>query len=278
MGNKGIMAMTAKKTPPRALVPALIGLLLVLVAAISFMIGRATAPAGTTSAAVGADGGAVAGSAENPADPQAQAAKPQQQPDRAEPISDPKTLELAKQLPRRVEGDPLALGPVDAPVLMTMWADYACPQCTDFELTKFDTIRKYADEGKIRIEWRDFAIFVNPYKSDLAARGGRAAANQGKFWEYVRAAYQTAGHGNHPTYTDQLVLDIAKTAGVPDLDKFQADYADPATAKAVQDDTDYAQSIGLGGTPAFLIGDAFVGGNYPLQYFLNTIEDRLAAA
>ncbi|OKL50687.1 hypothetical protein BM477_01180 [Boudabousia marimammalium] len=253
------------------LLPILVAVVMVLLAVIAFMVGRnygsttqpatPSTPANTTTDAATAEQTAEA---------------PAPRPDMAQPITDKTTLDLIKTLPKREEGDPLTLGPVDAPVVMIIWEDYACPMCTKFKTDSFDTVRKYADEGKIRIEWRDMAIFAQNYHSDLAAIGGRAAANQGKFWEFNTAAFASAGAGNHPTYDEASVLEIAKQAGVPDLEKFKKDFADPELAKKVNDDTAFAQSIGIGGTPFFIIGDAAVSGAYPTEYFVNTIEDRIA--
>ncbi|OKL46659.1 hypothetical protein BSR29_07535 [Boudabousia liubingyangii] len=260
---------------PRWLMPTLVGVLLILVAAISFFVGRATAP---TTAAPAPAPATTAPAGQATAEEQPPAEEENTPPQKAAPIEDAKTRELAMSLPRRQEGDPLALGPVDAPVVFSMWEDFACPMCTRFELDSFDQIRKYAEEGKIRIEWNDLSIFASNYHSDLGARGARAAARQGKFWEFVRAAYHSAGEGNHPTYDDGIVMNIAKEAGVPDLEKFKTDYNDPKIAEAVKADSDKAMQMGITGTPAFIVNDAFISGAYPTPYFINTIEDRLKAA
>ncbi|MBV7363171.1 DsbA family protein [Actinomycetaceae bacterium TAE3-ERU4] len=265
MSNEPISSVV-KPRPPRALVPALVGLVLVLVAAISFMIGRATAPTSSV-ATVPSNESNQAASAPKAQAPQKEFAKP---------IQDAATRKKALEIPRRKEGDPLALGPVDAPVVMTMWEDFTCPMCTRFELSSFPEIKKLAEAGKIRIEWRDNTIFAQSHRSDLAAIGARAAGRQGKFWDYVRVAYETAGEGNHPSYDDNLVLRIAKQAGVADIEKFQKDFKDPKLAEEVKADTFETQQLGISGTPAFLINDSFISGAYPTDYFLNTINDRLA--
>ncbi|AOZ73364.1 hypothetical protein BK816_08845 [Boudabousia tangfeifanii] len=260
---------TATGGNPKWLVPLLVALVLVLVAVVSFMMGKSVGARSATNAPATVEASAPAQDGKS--------ADQAQQPTKAEPITDPKTLEFVKGLPRREANDPRALGPVDAPVVMTMWEDFACPMCTRFELTSFPEIKKLAEEGKIRIEWRDLSIFTQPHHSDLAAIGSRAAAKQGKFWDFVRTAYEEAGHG-HPDYTDDLVKQIAQKAGVPDMAQFEKDYKDPTLKQAVDAETQEAQRIGIGGTPAFVVGDAFIGGAYPTDFFLNTINDRLAAA
>ena len=253
----------------RVLVPLLVALVVVLLAVIAFLLGRGTAP-GTAAPATPAT------TAEQATTNQDQNTQPQQQaPTQAEPITDPRTLELVKSLPRRQADDPMALGPVDAPVVITLWEDFSCPMCTKFELESFDTIRTYADEGKVRIEWRDLAIFAGQHHSDLAAVGARAAAKQGKFWEFVRAAYHA--DDDHPDYDEATVTKLAQDAGVPNMEQFAQDFKDPALLQAVQEDTQHAQSIGIGGTPAILVGDAFISGAYPTEFFVNTINDRIAA-
>src|SRR5699024_1196470 len=80
-------------------------------------------------------------------------------------------------LARRDEGDPLAMGAVDAPVVMVEFADYRCPFCAKFSRdVEPELIEQYVDTGKLRIEWRDMPIYGED--SARAARAARAAAEQ----------------------------------------------------------------------------------------------------
>ena len=44
------------------------------------------------------------------------------------------------------------------------------------------------------------------------------------FWEFVEAAFDSAGAGNHPSYDADTVTKIAEEVGIPDLAKFKTDY------------------------------------------------------
>ncbi|MDN5759410.1 MAG: DsbA family protein, partial [Tomitella sp.] len=63
-------------------------------------------------------------------------------------------------LATRIEGDPLALGSVDAPVVLVEFADYRCSFCAKFSRDIApDLIDEYVDSGQLRIEWRDMPIY-----------------------------------------------------------------------------------------------------------------------
>ncbi|AWE41448.1 MULTISPECIES: thioredoxin domain-containing protein [unclassified Actinobaculum] len=171
------------------------------------------------------------------------------------------------------EGDTgLVRGPADAPVTVHVFGDFSCPLCTRLHTESMDKLEEMADEGKIRLEWHNFVIFGD-YGSDKAARGTIAAAKQDKLWEFIAAAYDSAGDGNHPTYTDESVEEIAKQAGIPDMDQFRNDYASDETQQAVTSQTDYARNtLGLTGTPNLIVRGSFINGAYPTDIILNTIE------
>src|SRR5699024_10957449 len=63
-------------------------------------------------------------------------------------------------LARRDEGDPMAMGDVDAPIVLVNYSDWRCPFCAkcarDMEPT---LVSDYVETGKLRIEWRDMPIF-----------------------------------------------------------------------------------------------------------------------
>jgi protein-disulfide isomerase len=178
-------------------------------------------------------------------------------------------------LARRIPGDPLALGKVDAPVVMVMFSDFRCPFCAQFSReTEPQLVSRYVDNGTLRIEWRDFAIF-GP-ESTRAAEAGRAAAAQGLFWEYNRAIYADSPERAHADLSDEKLFAYARQVGVPDMARFERDMNSPATAKAVAADVAEATSLGVPSTPAFVIDGNPILGAQPPAVFTGAI-DRAAA-
>lgn len=188
------------------------------------------------------------------------------------------TMEDIANIHRRDEADPFALGAVDAPVVMTMFSDFECPFCARYAVdTQPNLIADYVDSGLLRIEWNDSAA-SGP--AAQAAQAGRAAAAQGKFWEFQKAVFDAAvakGNG-HPEFTVDELVDAARTAGVEDIGLFREQLEDGTWEKAVQDSTAYAHSIGVQGTPQFVIGTTPVSGALPEQVFRDNIELELMKA
>ncbi|MDO5033886.1 MAG: thioredoxin domain-containing protein [Actinomycetaceae bacterium] len=259
----------AVQNSPSAAKKTLIAIAIILAMAISFFLGRSTAP----TAAPAEDPSAPAGES------QTQQAAPQQPgPEFAPSLEDPQLLEVVRAEPKRDENDTRALGDPNAPVVMVAFEDFSCPMCTVFFENVYPELQGFVTAGELRIEFRDLSIFPN-YGSDKAARGARAAANQGKFWEFTETAYSEAGAGNHPTYDDARVLEIAEKISVADMAKFEADYNSEEIANAVQDETHYAlATLGITGTPFFIINDTVISGARPADYFIKTIENQLELA
>ena len=176
-------------------------------------------------------------------------------------LSEP-TQEAAKQVianaARRQSNDPRALGRPDAKVTMVLFSDFACPYCTQFAKQVQPQLQDLIDNGTLRIEWHDLAQ-ISP-TSPLAAQAGLAAAAQGKFWEFERAAYASAKDGDHPTYTEESLVALAKQVGVPDLAKFKTDMNSQANVDAVKKSRQDAYNVGITGTPFAFIGDAVMPG------------------
>ncbi|WP_019971703.1 thioredoxin domain-containing protein [Mycobacterium sp. 141] len=181
---------------------------------------------------------------------------------------------LSAAIERRQPGDPLALGDPRAPVAMVIFSDYRCPFCAKFSRdTEPVLIERFVNDGKLRIEWRDFPIFGE--QSRLAALAGRAAADQGKFWEFNRAVYAAAPERSKPDLTEQALIGFARQAGVPDIDRFTSGMHSGAFDAAV--DADFAQgnSIGIPSTPAFLIAGRPMLGAQPTADFVQAIDNAL---
>ncbi|MFF1919100.1 DsbA family protein [Streptomyces sp. NPDC058221] len=176
--------------------------------------------------------------------------------------------ELAK-LARRDAGDKLAQGRADAPVVLIEYADFKCGYCAKFARdTEPALVKKYVDNGTLRIEWRNFPIFGA--ESEAAARASWAAGQQGRFWQFHRAAYaegvKEKGFGK-----DRLKA-LAQQAGVADLDRFEADADGAASAAAVSKDQEQGYGIGATSTPSFLINGRPIAGAQSTQTFAQAIE------
>lgn len=190
--------------------------------------------------------------------------------------TDPAQLEIIRAQARRDPDDPQAFGKADAPVVMVLYSDFACPYCTLFAKEVEPGLADLINNGTLRIEWRDLAQITET--SPLAARAGRAAAAQGRFWEFHDAVYAAAGEGEHPEYTQENLLEFARAAAVPDLDAFTATMNAEETKTAVEEAKTKAYSIGVQGTPFMFIGDAFVSGYRELDVIRATVLAQAEAA
>lgn len=180
---------------------------------------------------------------------------------------------LIETLPRRADGDPLAMGSPDAPVVLTEWADYRCPFCSVWAEETLPELQRYIDDGTLRVEFRDLAIFGD--ESVRAATAARAAGQQGRYFEFAHALYAALPNEGHPDVTDETVLGIVADLGL-DEEQFARDWADPALANAVLSDTLEAQQMGITSTPAFVVGGQFIAGAQPLEVFEQVIDDQAA--
>ncbi|MHC0431519.1 DsbA family protein [Streptomyces sp. O3] len=189
----------------------------------------------------------------------------------ADGSSDPQSgvyAELEK-LARRDAKDPLAQGRADAPVVLIEYADFQCGYCGKFARdTEPALVKKYVDDGTLRIEWRNFPIFGE--KSEAVARAAWAAGQQGKFWEFHEAAYATDAKAKG--FGAARLDELARTAGVADLDRFREDRDSDAARAAVDKDREEAYGLGATSTPSFLVNGRPLAGAQPEATFVQAIE------
>lgn len=183
---------------------------------------------------------------------------------------DAEVAEILQRLPRRQPGDPLATGRVDAPVVLTEWSDYRCPYCARWATQTRPALERFVSDGTLRIEYRDMAVIGEP--SVTLAMAARAAGEQGRFWEYYRAVFDAAGLGDQREVTTAQLVELAQTAGVPDLARLETDLGREDLREAVLADTQQAQQFGITGTPFFVIDTTVISGARPTAEFVAAIE------
>jgi protein-disulfide isomerase len=172
-----------------------------------------------------------------------------------------------------------AMGKDDAPVTMVEFTDYQCPFCRKFERDSFAELKKdYIDTGKVRFVSRDLPLEFHPNAAP-AAEAVRCAGEQHKFWEMHDAIMQDSA-------TDLSADSILKYGDKVGLDPtaFRACVADKKFVAAIQKDTTDAGTLGISGTPSFVIAktatDQMDGvrivGAVPFTVYESTIKDMLA--
>lgn len=177
------------------------------------------------------------------------------------------------ELVRRDAADPTALGSVDAPVVMVMWADFRCSYCARWALETAPGLESYVADGTLRIEWRDYPRVTE--QSPAIAAAARAAALQGAFWKYHDRLF--ADQATVDTSGEDYLRSVATDLGL-DVAQFDADRASADVAAAVDADTQEGMALGVSGTPAFMINGYPIAGAQPLETFVAVIEQELARA
>ena len=109
-----------------------------------------------------------------------------------------------------------------------------------------------AADGRLRIVWKESPI-LGPV-SRFAARAGMAAARQGRYLEY-----HVAVMGSRGKLTEGRVMALAGRAG-RDVGRLRSDMEDPAIEAYLDETISLARTLGIRGTPAFVIGDTLVPG------------------
>lgn len=102
-----------------------------------------------------------------------------------------------------------------------------------------------------------------------AAVASEAAHNQGKFWEYHDKLF-----ANQQKLTPEDLKQYAKDLGL-DTAKFEADFTNPATRQRVTADAAEVNSLGVTGTPAFLVNGHYLSGAQPFDGFARVINAEL---
>lgn len=145
------------------------------------------------------------------------------------------------------KGRPM-FGNKDAPVTVTVFADFECPHCSK----EAPVVRKAVQSfnGKANLVYRHFPLPGHD-RARAAAIASEAAFAQGKFWEYHDLVF-----ANQNKLSDADLVGYAKQIGL-DMAKFDADVKARKGEPAVQRDKAQGEKLELTGTPA-----VFVNGRY----------------
>lgn len=143
----------------------------------------------------------------------------------------------------------LALGSTDAPLTMVEFVDLQCPFCRQYQAETFALIKEHwIDTGKLRYVVRDFPLEDIHPQAMNAARAARCGADQNKPWD-IRERLMRSGQA----LTKESIIAIAVDIGL-DAKAFASCFDSDKYDKQIRGDIAEAQSVGITGTPSFVLG------------------------
>ncbi|MCW6037784.1 thioredoxin domain-containing protein [Spirulina subsalsa FACHB-351] len=168
-------------------------------------------------------------------------------------------LDAMKANPREIIGSSPTLGATEQDVVMVMFSDFQCPFCAEAHKTLKSFIRQHQD--RVTFVYKHLPLTQIHDQAYPAALAAWAAYQQGKFWEYHDALFE-----QQDQLGEELYLKIARRLGLK-IEQFNGDRTSEAAERAITEDIQLAQSLGLRGTPFFAINGEPIPGAVSLQDF-----------
>lgn len=152
-----------------------------------------------------------------------------------------------------VDDDPV-IGDPNAPITIIEFSDFQCPYCAQFAQGSFLQLKEaYINTGKARLVFRDLPLTqIGHLNAQKAAEAAACAADQDKFLEYHDKLFETQGawaEEENPTETFKSYANEIGLSG-----DFTTCLDGGEKTAEVQNDAATAQSLGINGTPTFIIG------------------------
>jgi len=147
------------------------------------------------------------------------------------------------------KGSPESKGSERARVAIIEFTDFQCSYCLGFVTQTLPQLDKdYVSTGKVKYFFRNLPLTNGHPNAFRAAEAGYCAAEQGKFWQAHDRFFANQNNLNPNDW-----LPHARALGM-DAVKFDECLKSGKFDEAIKKDVEEAQSLGIEGTPAFLVG------------------------
>lgn len=168
-------------------------------------------------------------------------------------------LKGMKANPQSVIGQSPTTGAAAQEIVLLEFSDFQCPFCAKSQ----DTIKKFIDANndKVTLVFKHLPLSRIHPEAIPAAQAAWAAQQQGKFWEYHNALF-----AKQDQLGEDLYLAIARDLNL-DLDKFNQDRKSEAAIAALETDIQMARTIGVSGTPFFVMNGEPLSGAVEFSEF-----------
>jgi protein-disulfide isomerase len=160
---------------------------------------------------------------------------------------------LAKGGRRIAVGDDPSLKEGSPEVVLVEVSDFQWPYCGKGAREVLPQVyERFVRSGKVELIYLDLPLRMHPY-AFRAAEAAACAGDQSMFWDMhhqLFANQQALAPDRLPAYAEELALDVAA---------FQKCLSSGRHAGGIREDIRLAQSLGISGTPAYLLGRRLPG-------------------
>lgn len=158
----------------------------------------------------------------------------------------------------------VVVGNPNGNVTMVEFFDYNCHFCKQ---SLAEVLRLTEEDKNLRVVMKEFPILSEG--SVIAAHAALAARKQNKYWEFHVALMAAQGSLD----SEEKVLAVAKKAGL-DVEKLKADMEanHAASNKIIDGNRQLAQTLGINGTPAFVVDETVMPGAAPYDQLAGAIN------
>jgi len=167
-------------------------------------------------------------------------------------------------------------GKEGAKVTIVEYSDYQCPFCArGYATIENEVLKEYGD--KVKFVYKNFPLNFHPW-AEGGAVGVECAALQNKdaYWKLYSYLFENQKDVNPQNLKDKCHEGLKDTK--IDMAKWDKCFDSKETLPQVKADMAEGQSVGVTGTPAFLINGRLLSGAQPFQQFKAVIDDELAAS
>src|SRR5581483_4751895 len=156
------------------------------------------------------------------------------------------------------------------------YSDFQCPFCSKgYATMENQVLKEYGD--KVKFYYKHYPLPFHPW-----AKAGAIAAECAKeqkpdaFWKVYSGLFENQGQIT-PDNVKEKATGFLNGTGV-DMTKWNDCFDNKKTAGKVEAQMAEGSSVGIRGTPGFIINGRLVSGAQPFENFKNIIDDELASS
>jgi protein-disulfide isomerase len=187
---------------------------------------------------------------------------------------------FASEIVKPVSENVKPLGKEDADITLIEFADYRCPFCHKFHEETLDKIvTNFINTGKAKYLFKDFVVNDRgEYKGSMqAAVASHCAAEQGKYWEYLKEIYNNFKPEPQQWINLNSLIKFASNVQIIDIAKFKSCVESNKYQNQIEKSGSLAKQLGITGTPSFVIlkdnkMESIFPGAVPYEYFQQTLN------